>query len=120
MLRPDSERRPCTISAVGDARGLEGPVRLLFRSDKNLGTGLQLILVAGDVGNDHRLGAHHQLLLAVLVLDRPHRSINSGNGLLDISVGHLALRLEFPVVMSLASAAPRFPAYTHLHCTYAP
>src|SRR5437588_4679000 len=37
-----SERRPGAVSAVGDARGLEGPVRLFFCGNKNLGAGLQL------------------------------------------------------------------------------
>src|SRR6202035_3150362 len=62
-----SKSRPRAVSAVGDARGLQGPVWLLFRrSDEYLGAGLQLVLAAHDIADHDRLGHHDQLLLAIL------------------------------------------------------
>src|ERR1035437_4140164 len=110
-----SECRTRAVSAIGNARGLHGPVRLLFRGgDENLGPRLKLIPVTRDIGDNNSLGGHEQFLLAILVLDGKHLSVNPGDGLLDIGIGHLALRLEIPVVVAFAGAAHRFREDMHL------
>src|SRR5947199_10580859 len=49
------ERGARAISAIGDARGLQRSVRLLFRrADENFCARLEVILAAGDVGHHHR------------------------------------------------------------------
>src|SRR4051794_3308814 len=106
-----SKSRPCAVPAVSDAWRLQATVRLLLRSrDENLGARLHVILAAYDIGDNDRVGAHNQFLLAILVFDGQRRPIDPGNRLFDVAVGHFALWLEIPVVMAsiLGRYAPRW------------
>src|SRR5437867_1208414 len=60
-----------------DAGGLQRAVCLLSRVDADVGAGLELALVAGDIFPDHGVGADDDLLLAVLVLDHDVLTIDA-------------------------------------------
>src|ERR1700692_4633110 len=50
-ITSESKRRPRPVPSVGDARGLQGPVRLLLRgSDEYLGARLDLVPAADGIG----------------------------------------------------------------------
>src|SRR5476651_1916531 len=73
-----SHRRRQSVLAVGNARGLHRAVSGLFAgADENLGTRLEIALVAHDVGHDRGFGGHKQLLLAILVFDGQRRSLDA-------------------------------------------
>src|SRR6516164_6947980 len=59
------------VAADCDGGGFERAVVLLVGgSDEDLRAGLELALVTGDVGHDHRLRHDHDLLFPLLVLER--------------------------------------------------
>ena len=58
--------------------------------------GLSSLLSPADVGADHGVGRHHDLLLAALVFDHQHRPVDAGHRLLDGAIGHGAVRLRVP------------------------
>src|SRR6516225_3760777 len=90
--QPRSERRPLAGPAIRDARRQQCPVSLLLGgADKDLGAGLDVFALAHLVGYHDGLRRHHELFLAVLVLDQQQRTIDAGHSLLDIAIGHLAL-----------------------------
>src|SRR4051794_37424424 len=110
-----SKSRPCAVPAVSDAWRLQATVRLLLRSrDENLGARLHVILATYDIGDNDRVGAHNQFLLAILVFDGQRRPIDPGNRLFEVPVGLFVLGLETPVEGALAGAAHRFWEDMHL------
>src|SRR6516164_11139806 len=68
---PHSHRRRDAVAADRDGGGFERAVVLLVGgSDEDLRAGLELVLVTGDVGHDHRLRRDDDLLFSLLVLER--------------------------------------------------
>src|SRR5215467_5023067 len=71
MVRlPRSHRRGDAVAADRDCGGLERAVVLLLGGgDEDLGARLELVLAAGNVGDDHGLGRDVDLLFPLLVLE---------------------------------------------------
>src|ERR1019366_4234783 len=113
-ITPYSHRRRQSILAIRDTWSLQGSIRLLFRSDKDLGPRFKVAPVASDVGDDRGVGGYKNLLFSILVLDGKHLSINPGDSLLNIGIGHFALRLEVPVIVTFACSPHRFREDVHL------
>ncbi len=98
-----------------DAIGRERAVRLLLRAQNcDMRAGLQLALVADRIGEDDSLRRHHDLLLAALILDREHLTVDAGDGLIDRAVGHGAVRPRTPRPEALAYSALHRREHRHL------
>src|SRR5262249_34371528 len=91
-----------------DGGGFERAVVLLVGgSDEDLRARLELALVTGDVGHDHRLRHDHDLLFPLLVLERDFVALHPFHHLRDGGVGHGAVGHQIPRPMTLAGAAHR-------------
>src|SRR5215468_3722462 len=95
-----------------DAAGLQRAVRLPGRVDADVGAGLELVLVAGDIFPDHGVWPDDDLLLAVLVLHHDVLTINAGYRGVDRGVGHGGVRAG-PRPVPFAGAAHRLGKDDH-------
>src|SRR4029078_9455048 len=87
-----SHRRRDAIPADRDRGGIERAVVLLVcGADEDLGSRLELALVAGNVGDYHRLGYDHDLLLSLLVLEGDLVPVHTFDRLRYGGVGHGAV-----------------------------
>src|ERR1700730_3266594 len=92
-LRIQTKQRPShrphdSLMADRGGRSLERAIVLLgSRVDEDLGAGLELALVARNIGHDHGLRRHDDLLLAVLVLERDHVAVDALDHLRHGGVG---------------------------------
>src|SRR5262245_2351996 len=90
-----------------DAGGFERAVGFLGRGDDiDIGPGLELVLAADHIGADHGIGPDDDLLLAVLVLDHDHLTVDPGDRGVHCRIGHRAVR-PIPRPVTLAGAALR-------------
>src|SRR6516164_7899334 len=113
---PHSHGRRDAVAADRDGGGFERAVILLVGgSDEDLRAGLELALVTGDVGHDHRLRRDHDLLFSLLVLERDLVALHTLHHLRDGGVGHGAVGHQVPRPMTLASAAHRLGEDMNLH-----
>src|SRR6266700_6087482 len=97
-----------------DAGRRQGSVRLFRRrGDEDIGPGFELALFTQHVDDDRCILRHHDLLLAILVLEHQDMAVVRCGGLLDIAVGHSARRLQVPAAVSVAGAAHRLGEDVH-------
>src|SRR6266446_29173 len=117
---PPSHGRRDAIAADRDGGGFERAVVLLVGGgDEDLRAGLELALVTGDVGHDHRLRHDDDLLFSLLVLERDLVALHPFHHLRDGGVGHGAVGHQVPRPMTLAGAAHRLGEDMDLHCLLA-
>src|SRR5262245_24378520 len=117
---PHSHGRRNAVAADRDGGGFERAVILLVGgSDEDLRAGLELGLVTGDVGHNHRLRRDDDLLFSLLVLERDLVALHTLHDLRDGGVGHGAVGHQVPRPMTLASAAHRLWEDMNLHCLLA-
>src|SRR5262249_40520688 len=108
LVMAASHRRGEAVAADRDGGGFEGAVVLLGGAgDEDLGSGLELVLIAGDIGDDHRLGRDDDLLFPVLVLERDLVAVHALHHLRHGGVGHGAVGHQIPRPKALAGAAQR-------------
>src|SRR6266436_730070 len=113
---PPSHGRRDAVAADRDGGGFERAVILLVGgSDEDLRAGLELALVTGDVGHDHRLRHDDDLLFSLLVLERDLVALHTLHHLRDGGVGHGAVGHQVPRPMTLASASHRLGEDMNLH-----
>src|SRR5262245_1246998 len=111
-----SHRRRETIAADRNRGRLERAVVLLVRAgNEDLGAGLELALVAGNVGHDHRLRRHDDFLFPLFILERDLVALHALDHLRHSGVGHGAVRHQVPRPMPLAGAAHRLRKDMDLH-----
>ncbi len=98
-----------------DARGLERPIGLLGREGHgDIGTGLELALVADLIAHDRHARRHDDLLLTVLVFDGDGVAFDAFHRGARSAVGHGAVGRPVPGTMALARAALGFREDVHL------
>src|SRR5262252_2321341 len=113
---PRSHGRRNAVAADRDGGGFERAVVLLVGgSDEDLRAGLELALVTGDVGHDHRLRHNDDLLFPLLVLERDLVALHPFHHLRDGGVGHGAVGHQVPRPVTLAGAAHRLGEDVDLH-----
>src|SRR5262249_31753598 len=113
---PHSHGRRDAVAADRNGGGFEGAVVLLVGgSDEDLRAGLELALVTGDVGHDHRLRRDDDLLFSLLVLERDLVALHTFYHLRDGGVGHGAVGRQVPRPVALAGAAHRLGEAVDLH-----
>src|SRR6516162_4879622 len=113
---PHSHGRRDAVAADRDGGGFERAVVLLVGgSDEDLRAGLDLVLVTGDVGHDHRLRRDDDLLFSLLVLERDLVALHTFHHLRDGGVGHGAVGHQVPRPVTLAGAAHRLGEDMNLH-----
>src|SRR6266545_736694 len=99
--------RDNVAAADVDAARLERAIRLLRCGiDGDVGAGLELALLADEVGIDAGVGPDDDRLLAVLVLDHQLLAVNARDGGVDGGVGHGGAG-PVPRPVTLAGAALR-------------
>src|SRR5690242_6971805 len=108
-----SHRRRDPVAADPPGAALERSVRLFHPDDEDLRTRLDVTFVTRDVRYDWRIGGDGDLLFSVFVFQRQRSALDRADDLLDIGIGHCALRLQIPRVMALAGAAHRFRKDVH-------
>src|SRR6478736_5293268 len=77
----NSHRRRQPVAADADAAGFERAIRQLFGEGDDLGTGLEVGLVGGDIGDNRRLGRNLHLLFTALVFDQQRVAVIADDGL---------------------------------------
>src|SRR5215472_4330703 len=104
------------VAANRDGGGFERAVVLLVGGgDEDLRAGLELALVTGDVGHDHRLRRDDDLLFSLLVLERDLVALHTFHHLRDGGVGHGAVGHQVPRPVTLAGTAHRLGEDMNLH-----
>src|SRR5262249_11362068 len=109
-----SHRRRHAVAADPPGAALQCSIGLLDHDDEDLSAWLDLTLVARHVSHDRRIGGDSDLLFPVFVFQRQRPTVDRTDDLLDIGIGHRALRLQIPRIMSLSGAAHRFRKDMHL------
>src|SRR6516225_7973952 len=113
---PHSHGRRDAVAADRDGGSFERAVVLLVGgSDEDLRAGLELALVTGDVGHDHRVRREDDLLFSLLVLERDLVALHTFYHLRDGGVGHGAVGHQVPRPVTLAGAAHRLGEDMNLH-----
>src|SRR5919197_389852 len=96
-----------TVAADIDPGRFERAVRLLGRGDDiDVGARLELVLAADDISADHGIRTDDDLLLAVLVLDHDHLTVDARHRRVHRRIGHGGVR-PIPGPVTLAGAAHR-------------
>lgn len=75
---------------------LQRSIRLLDRSDEDFCARLEIVIVASHVSNNWRVGGDKDFLFSVLVFQCQRLSINRGDNLINVRVGHCALGAKIP------------------------
>src|SRR6516165_1825380 len=108
LLMAASHRRGEAAAADRDRGGFERAVVLFGGAgDEDLGAGLELVLAAGDVGHDHRVGRDDDLLFPLLVLERDLVAAHAFHHLCHGGVGHGAVGHQVPRPEAFTDAAQR-------------
>jgi len=92
--RPTRHARPCSV-----------PSGCFAAMMKTFAPGFEVGLVAWLINDNGRIGGHEDFLFSVLVFQRQRLPIDGGANLLDICIGHRALRPEIPRVVSFSGSA---------------
>src|SRR5580693_6703253 len=95
-LAPRLHWRRYSISANPPRATLQRSIRLLDRSDEDFRARLEIVIVAPHVSNNWRVGGDKDFLFSVLIFQRQRLSINRGDNLIDVRVGHCALGPKIP------------------------
>src|SRR5205085_700093 len=104
-----------------DTVGLQRAIRFLECADNcNMRARLEFILIASHISTDDSIGRHYNFLFTILVSDHHHLAIDTGDRLVDGTVGHRTVRPGVPRSMTLTQSALRFGQNRHLDCTLAP
>src|SRR5215470_6319937 len=116
LLAPRSHRRRYTIPTDPPRAALQRSIGLFGGQDEDLCSRLEIGLVARHVGDNGRIGGNKDFLFPVLVLQRQRRAVNGRDDLLNVRIGHRALRSKVPWVMSFAGSPHRFGKDVHFEC----
>src|SRR5262249_20871750 len=96
------------VAPVSDRRHFDRAIGFLDRVvEEEPDARLELIFGAIDIADDDRLRRHDHLLLAVLVLERDHLTVNAGDRGVDRGIRHRTAGLQIPRPEPLAGAALR-------------
>src|SRR6516165_1281989 len=105
LLAPRSHRRRYSIPADSPRATLQRSIGLLNRDDEDFCTRLEIAPVPRHVNNDGRIGGDKDFLFSVFVFQRQRLPVNRGDNLFNVRVGHCALRLKIPWIVSFSSSA---------------
>src|SRR5580700_6589003 len=91
-LAPRLHWRRYSISANPPRATLQRSMGLLDCSDEDFRASPEIVIVPPHVSNNWRVGGNEDFLFSVFVFQRQRLSINRRDNLINVRVGHCALR----------------------------